>query len=267
MLDALGLYFHYIGISFRGQMQYRASFVMLSAGQFLNSGLEFFGILVMFDRFRSLQGWSLPEVALFYGIVNVAFAIADATSRGFDAFGGMVKSGEFDRLLLRPRSTPLQLAGEELTLRRVGRLLQGMVVLLWATSVLEIAWSPAKIVLIIASILGGTCLFYGIIVFQATLAFWTTETLEIMNTLTYGGVETAQYPLAIYHTWFRRFFTLVVPLACINYFPALAILDRPDPLGTPVIFQWTSPAAGILFLVVALQVWKLGVRHYTSTGS
>jgi ABC-type uncharacterized transport system permease subunit len=34
----------------------------------------------------------------------------------------MVKAGDFDRILLRPCSTVLQLLGQELTLRRVGRL-------------------------------------------------------------------------------------------------------------------------------------------------
>lgn len=267
MPDAFRLYLRYIGISFRSQMQYRASFVMQSVGHFLITGIEFLGIWALFDRFRSLQGWTLPEVALFYGVVNVAFAIADATSRGFDTFSGMVKRGDFDRLLLRPRSTALQLAGQELTLRRVGRFTQGLVVLLWAASVLDIPWSPAKTALAIAAILGGVCLFFGLIILQATLAFWTTETLEIMNTVTYGGVETAQYPLAIYRRWFRRFFTFIVPLACINYFPVLAILGRPDPLDIPRLLQWTAPAVGVAFLAMALQIWKIGVRHYHSTGS
>lgn len=267
MSNAFHLYLRYIGISFRSQMQYRASFVMQSVGHFLITGIEFLGIWALFDRFRSLQGWTLPEVALFYGVVNVAFAIADATSRGFDTFSGMVKRGDFDRLLLRPRSTALQLAGQELTLRRVGRFTQGLVVLLWAASVLDIPWSPAKTALAIAAILGGVCLFFGLIILQATLAFWTTETLEIMNTVTYGGVETAQYPLAIYRRWFRRFFTFIVPLACINYFPVLAILGRPDPLDIPRLLQWTAPAVGVAFLAMALQIWKIGVRHYHSTGS
>ena len=37
----------------------------------------------------------------------------------------MVASGDFDRLLVRPRSTVLQLLGQELALRRLGRLVQG----------------------------------------------------------------------------------------------------------------------------------------------
>ena len=104
-------------------------------------------------------------------------------------------------------------------------------------------------------------------ILQATLAFWTTEGLEIMNTLTYGGVETAQYPLSIYRTWFRRFFTFVVPLACVSYYPALAILERTDPLGSPSAFQWLAPLIGLLFLCLCLHVWRIGVRHYRSTGS
>jgi len=267
MLDALRLYFRYVGISVRSQLQYRASFVMLSIGQFAATGIEFFGVWALFARFGSVKGWELPEVALFYGTINIAFAIADAASRGFDLFGNMVKSGDFDRLLLRPRSTALQLAGQELTLRRIGRLTQGLIVLLWAASTLRIAWSPAKVALLVAAVSGGACLFGGILVLQATLAFWTTDTLEIVNTVTYGGVETAQYPLTIYRPWFRRFFTVVIPLACVNYFPSLAILGKPDPLGTPAVFQWLSPAVGVLFLVAALQIWKIGVRHYHSTGS
>lgn len=267
MLDALRLYLRYLGISVRGQMQYRASFVMLSTGQFLITGIEFLGVWTLFNRFGSLQGWTLPEVALFYGLVNVTFAIADAASRGFDLVALMIRSGDFDRLLLRPWGTVLQLTGQELTLRRIGRLLQGMAVLLWAASALEVVWSPARIALIVAAVFGGACLFFGLFVLQATLAFWTTDSLEIMNTVTYGGVETAQYPIVIYQPWFRKFFTFVVPLACVNYFPGLAILGRPDPLGTPVLFQWMAPAVGVVFLVVAFQVWKVGVRHYRSTGS
>ena len=117
------------------------------------------------------------------------------------------------------------------------------------------------------AIAGGAARFVGLVVLQATLAFWTTETLEIVNTVTYGGVQTTQYPIAVYRPWFRKFFAYVVPLACVSYFPAIAIIGRTDPLGSPIWFQYLSPLIGVGFLLVALQVWKFGVRHYVSTGS
>ena len=40
----------------------------------------------------------------------------------------------------------------------------------------------------------------------------------------YGGAEMISYPMHIFPLELRRFFTYVVPLGCVSYFPALAIL-------------------------------------------
>jgi ABC-2 type transport system permease protein len=266
-MNAISLYSRYIGLSLRGQMQYRASFIMQSIGHLLVTGIEFLGIWAMFHRFGDLRGWKLPEVAMLYGLISMIFATSDALAKGFDMFGDIVKAGDFDRLLVRPRSTVLQLLGQELTLKRIGRFLQGFVVFIWAIVALRIDWSLAKVSLLLAAYVGGVCLFMGIVVIQATITFWTTETLEMMNAFTYGGEAASEYPMAIYRSWFRKFFIFVVPLACANYLPALAIIGRDDPMGLPRVAQWVAPIAGVVFLTIALQFWKVGVRHYTSTGS
>jgi ABC-2 type transport system permease protein len=232
------------------------------------TGVEIFGVWALFARFGSLSPWTLPEVAFFYGVVNVAFAFSDAFSRGFDQFGSMfVKTGDFDRLLLRPRSTVLQLAGYEITLHRVGRLAQGLIVLIWAIAVLDIDWTLWRMLLLVFTLVALFLFFYALIICQAVLSFWTTESLEVMNTLTYGGVEAARYPMAIYQEWFRRFFTFVVPLACVAYFPVVAVLGIDDPLGSTLLFQVLAPWAGIAFFLFSLVLWQIGTRHYTSTGS
>jgi ABC-2 type transport system permease protein len=266
MTGACHLYRRYLGVSLRGQMQYRASFLLLALGELVGTAIEFAGIWALFSRFGNLRSWRLPEVALFYGAVHVAYALGAALATGFDTFDQLVKSGDFDRLLLRPRSTVLQLAGQDLALRRLGRFTQGLIVLVWAGSALHLPWTPGRLGLLVAAIAGAACLFYGLIVLQATLAFWTIESLEVMNILTYGGVETASFPLAIYERWFRRFFTFAVPLGCVCYYPMLAVLDKPDPWGAPAWVGWVSPLAGVLFLLLALRIWRLGVRHYCSTG-
>jgi len=266
-LESLALYGRYLSTSVRGQMQYRASFLFQTLGQFGITAIEFLGVWALFDRFGALDDWSLPEVALFYGTINVAMALADALSPGFDHFHIHVRDGHFDRILLRPRSPVLQLAGEELTLKRLGRLLQGGAILGWASVVLAVEWTPGSVALLLFAIAGGVCLFFGLFVLRATLCFWTTESLELMNIMTYGGVESAQYPLSIYSAGFRRFFTFVVPLACVSYFPLLAVLGREDPLGSPVWFQWAAPAAGVLFLAASIRFFRFGMSRYTSTGS
>jgi ABC-2 type transport system permease protein len=244
-------------------MQYPGAFIATSLGAFVSTITDLIGIWALFARFRQIEGWTFAEVALLYGVISVAFAFADALTRGFDVFGDIfVKTGDFDRLLVRPRSTVLQLLGYELRATRIGRL--GQAVIAWAigAQLSNVEWTLGAWATLAFAVLGGIALFSGILVLQATLAFWTVESLEIANTLTYGGVEAAQFPLDVYARWFRNFLTYVVPLACVSYFPVAAVLGHS---GSPLL-RFT-PALGFVFFAVSLWVWRFGVRHYTSTGS
>ncbi|HZJ64384.1 MAG TPA: ABC-2 family transporter protein [Kofleriaceae bacterium] len=264
---ALALYVHYAKVSIRSQLQYRASVVMGTVGVCMITATEFIAVWALFDRFRQLRGWTLPEIALFYGMISISWALCDAVGRGFDAFGAMVKTGGFDRVLLRPRSTVFQLLAQDLVLRRIGRLAQGGAVLGYAIAAGAIDWTPGRVALLTGAIACGVCAFLGLQICQATSTFWTVEGLEVWNAFTHGGLLMSQYPVSIYRSWFRGVFTYAIPLACVNYFPGLAILGRPDPLGTPSVLGWVAPLAGPAFLVVSLQLWRIGVRHYRSTGS
>lgn len=267
-MNALALYGRYVSASLRAQAQYPTATLMLLSGHFAATGIEILGVFALFDRFGPVGGWSFGEAALFYALVNIAFSIADMLARGFDAFGtDFVRTGAFDRVLLRPRAAALQLAGHEVRLSRLGRLLQGFAVLILATSLAPIVWDAAAVATAIWAVAGGVALFTGILVLQATLAFWTVDSLEVANVLTYGGVQAAQYPLNIYADWFRRLLTFGVPLACVAYYPVLAILKRSDPLGAPDWLLPLTPVAGFAFLAVSFVAWRAGIARYASTGS
>lgn len=264
----MALFFQLLAASVRGQARYPVSALMLTLSQFLVTGIEVIAVWALFNRFGEVQGWRFGEVALFYGLVNIMFAVADALGRGFDTLGTeFLRTGAFDRLLLRPRPLALQLMGHDVRISRLGRLLQGALVVAFATAEAGIAWTPATTALALLAVAGGAALFLGILVLQSTLSFWTVESLEIANVLTYGGVEAGQYPLAIYERWFRWVLTFAVPLAAVAYYPALVVLGKADPLGAPAWVGWWSPLAGFVFLGLSFAAWRIGVRHYTSTGS
>lgn len=265
-MGTIALYFRFVGVCLRAKMQYRASFLLLSAGQFFSLLLEFLAIWALFARFGNIRGWSLAEIALFYGVTHGSFGVAEIIGRGFDTFPDMIKSGDFDRFLVRPRSTTLQVAGREFD-GRIGRLLQSLAVFCWGLHELPVAWTLPKALVLAGMFLGAICLFYGLFVIQATLSFWTVEGLEIMNAVTYGGTETAQYPLTIYRPWFRSIFTFLVPLACVNYLPAGLVFGRTAAALSTSPLLALCPLAGVLFLGVSLMFWRVGVRHYCSTGS
>ena len=266
-MNALRLYGHYAAASVRAQLQYPGSLLTTAGGQLAATAITFLGLWARFDRFGQIAGFRMAEVALFYGFVNVVFAVADSITRGFDVFGPeYVQSGQFDRLLVRPRGLLLQLFGHELRLSRLGRVAQGAVVFAWALTQLELAWTPADVATLLFAFSGALAMFCGVLVLQATLAFWTLESLEVMNVLSHGGVEASQYPVSVYRPWLRNLLRYVLPLAAVTYYPLLSVLGRVDPLGAPAWVGRLSPALGFVFFGLTALLWRVGVRHYTSTG-
>jgi ABC-2 type transport system permease protein len=267
MNDA-ALLLRYARASFRGQLAYPASTVLIAVGSFVATIIDMLAAWALFHRFGAIRGWRLGDIALFFGLVSMSFTLADFLSRGFDVFGtDFVRTGAFDRVLLRPRSAAVQLMGYEFRLNRAGRFLQGAVMAAIATAILPIHWDLPRILLALWTIAGGVALFFGLLVLQATLAFWTVESLELMNAFTYGGIQAAQFPLSLYAGWFRNLLIFVIPLGCVAYFPVLAILGKPDPLGAPAWILPLTPLAGWMFLALAFAAWRFGIAKYTSTGS
>lgn len=259
------LFAKYMLILFKSQMQYRTSFWLLSFGQFFIPFSVFAGLYFMFERFGQIRGWEFYEVALVFGVIHMAFSISECFARGFDMFSSLVVNGEFDRLLVRPRSTILQVLGSKFEFTRIGRLLQSSLVLAWAISQVQAEWTLLKAVTLLFMIVSGVFIFAGIFILMATMCFWTIQGLEIANIFTDGGREMAQYPLNIYQKWVTRFFTYVIPFGCVNYFPLLYILGKTDG-GSPILYMM-APLAGCVFLVPCLLLWRFGVRNYRSTGS
>ena len=263
MRKTLSLYTKLISISLKSQMQYRASFLMLLLGHAVATFADIVGLWILFDRFRLIKGWTIEELALLYGTVHMGFAIAEGLGRGFDTFSQVIKMGEFDRVLLRPVGTIIQVASREVQLFRLGRFLQGFLVVLLGAHSLGYSVLSYHTCILLSSLIGTTCLFYGLFIIQASFSFWTVESLELMNITTYGSVEAGQYPLSAYERPLQLFLTCLVPLGCVVYYPIASALHHE--LLSP-LFALCLPGIGLIFLFLSLVLWHKGVRHYSSTG-
>jgi ABC-2 type transport system permease protein len=265
--EPVGLYFRLVGAQVRSQLQYRTSFAFQAFANGLATFVDFIAILLLFHRFPNLAGWSLGEIAFLYGLGSVAFAISDQLCGGFDRLSLAIRTGSFDRVLTRPAGTFLQTATSDFQLRRVGRIAQAALVLVLSVTWVTIEWTPLKMLVLLSALISGVVIFGSVWVIGAAITFWTVQTSEVTNVFTYGGSELVTRPMSIYGDWLRRFFTFVVPLAFVAYLPTVYILDRPDPLGLPILLQLASPVVAAGFAGIAYTAWRLGVRQYQSTGS
>jgi len=253
----------------RSQFQYRFSFWMDLFSTGLMSGIGFLAVVLVMLRFESIGGWTLGEVAFLAGMIEMSFGLMDMVFGGFDPdwFSGVVQSGRFDQFLLRPVNLATQLLGANFLLRRLGRVLEGIVFFglsLWLTPV---SWSVAKLLYLPVVVLSQVVAMGSLFMVGSGLIFWTVQRIEAVNILTYGGVELMSYPVHIYPRWLQRFFTFGVPFVFLNYYPALYFLDKPDVLGFPVFAPFWAPLAAAGMLLMAIWFWRFALRHYQSTGS
>jgi viologen exporter family transport system permease protein len=266
-VELFRLYWKLIGARLRGQMQYRVSFGLTLTGSAALTCIEFAAIALLFARVPRISGWSLWEVALLYALAETSFATAELIGSGLDDFQVRISAGTFDRVLTRPLGAFFQVLAEELALRRLGRVFQGLVVLVLALANVSVVWTPDKLVMLVVALISGVAIFFSIFVLAAVFCFWTVEGKEATHVFSYGGVTLVEYPLDIYADWVRRFATFVLPLGFVSYYPTLYLLDRPDPLGLPDWTRILSPVAALALAAVAGYGWNIGVRRYQSTGS
>ena len=197
-MNGLRLYGKYVGMHVRSAMQYKASLILSTIGQFLVSFSAFLGIYFMYQRFPAVEGFTYEETLLCFGIMLMEFSIAEMVVRGFNQFSSMVRQAEFDRVLVRPRSQVLQVLGSKFELTRLGRILQGGVMFVYALAQADISWDAWKVLTVIFMLVGGVALFSGLFLIYAALCFFTLEGLEFMNVFTDGGREFGRYPVGIY---------------------------------------------------------------------
>jgi ABC-2 type transport system permease protein len=267
--DDVVVYLRLCAADVRSQMQYRLSYTLFAGGTFVSLFLEFVTIWIFFQRFPTIGGWTLGEVAIVYGLASICFGLAEMVCGGFDHFASLIHRGDFDRLLVRPVSPFTQVFSQEFQLRRIARITQGVAVFLIGASTLDPrpVWTAADLAYLAVAVVCGAGVYAALFIIGATLCFWTIQTTEIVNVFTHGGTEMASYPMTVYPVWFRHFFIFLIPLAFVSYYPALYLLGRTDDLGLPDALRYLAPVAAALFLALARLIWGFGVKHYQSTGS
>lgn len=256
------LYFHYLSLHIRERMEYKKSFLLNLIGQFLGSFSAFLSVCFMFSRFHTVQGFTFSQVLLSFSVVLMAFSLSECFFRGFDVFSTMIGNGEFDRVLVRPRSTVFLVICSKLQLDRLSRMLQALVMLGYALPRCGVEWTLPRVGVLIMMIGCGMVVFCCLFICGATLSFFTIESIEIINIFTDGAREFGAYPFAVYGKGVLRLLTFVVPLACFQYWPMLWLMQPDSPL-----FYAFCPLLSLLFVIPVSLLWRLGVHKYCSTGS
>ncbi len=251
----------------RAQAQYRASFAFNTIASAFTTALDFVAMLAIFTHLHALGDWSVHDVAFLYGAGGIGFAFADLFTSNLEKTAELVRTGQFDVVLIRPAGPLTQVLAGDVSLRSLGKVVQASVVLAYALSGVTVDWNAGRVLMTLVIVVCGALIFAAIFIGGSCIAFATVDGGEATNAVTYGGNFFTQYPLDVFGPWLRRFMGFVVPTAFVAYFPALYVLGKRMPFGLPAWLRFASPLVTVAALVVALAIWRVCVRTYRSTGS
>ena len=252
----------YAAINFKSQMQYKMNFALLTLGQFLISFATFIGVYFMISIVNIVDGFTYEQILLCFATMNLAFSFTELFTKNFQNIPRLIGNGQFDRILVRPRGILFQTVASRVDFCRFGRTLQAVTIFAYAIPACGVAWRPDKVATLVLMVACGSLVFSALFLISASCAFFATQGLDFMNIFTFGGREHGSYPFSIYGKEVLTFLTFVVPLATFQYYPLLYLLGMEQ--GA---LHMLAPLLGLLILVPAYALFRMGLRHYKSTGS
>lgn len=260
------VYRRMVGARIRSEWQYRGAFVITTIVQLLSTSFGFATVAAVFFNVRRVAGWSFADVALMYGIGATAFSVADTFITQVETVASHVRAGTFDRFLLRPAPTMLQICAFEFAYRRLNKIVNGIVVLTIASVAVDVDWTPIRVAVMVASVVNGAVIYGSLWVIYCSVAFWTVSSSEFVYTAVTAGDIAGRYPLDVFRPTLRRGLTFVVPVAFVAYYPTCWLLGRSPAYGGDLI-ALGAPLVAAGLAGVASVVWSAGLHRYQGTGS
>ena len=266
-MNTLRLYVRSMGILLKSQLQYPVSFLLQTLAQLIMEGGEMLAVILLVDRFDHLNQWGPGDLYFFFGLMSVTFYLTECFGRGITGnFPSMVRTGQLDTLLVRPRGILTQVICSAVDPRRITCIAVGAVSLAIGSRMAGVSWSLTNVLLFAESVFCGFFLILGLFLIEAILCIHSVKSVEIANALTYGGRSACQYPVDVFPRPLRALFTVIAPFALVMHVPASHILGKPI-FGWPAWTAFLSPLAGFALFFVMTALFARAMRFYRSAGS
>ena len=256
------LMLRYIGIHFKSQLEYKSSFILSFFAQILPIGLSAFMVFILLDKFNFGDKYNMYEVMLGISIVQFGFSFSECFGRGFDKFSDIIKKGNLDLFLVRPRNMYIQIFGSNIAFTKLSRILGSLVLFVISVNHLSFEKTIFNMILLMVLLLISSLIYLSLYIIAACFCFKTIEGLEFMNIFTDGSREFGQYPMGLFGREVLIFFTYLVPIACVNYYPIRYILGYSNS-----ILYFISPLFCFVIFAISILLFNKCMKNYTSSGS
>ncbi len=251
----------YILLSYKNYIQFPLDFLM----NFVMVLFDVIGVVLFWWSLAelniSLVGWANEELLVFVGFSVFSEAVSKILF-GFRDLEYFIMDGSFDKFLIRPINPIKTMLFEKLNIFAIickTFLAIGIFLVAEFHTSLQLQNKLIATMTLVAGTLAYE-LLYGTF---SLLAFWFGKIYQARN-LVFSFSSIRQYPLDIFSTPIKRFFTFIIPLAFIATIPSNILLGK---IKYPLIYFILSLILFLAAFLLFCYVLKKALAKYESTGS
>ena len=258
----ISMFIQYISQYIKTRLQYRTDMVIEIVSDLLFQAVNLVFILVVFGHTQFLSGWSREEIIFIYGFFLVPYALFSAFFNIWDFNDRYIVKGEMDRILTRPIHSLFQIILERMELESLFGVITGLAVMVYAGVKLQLTLEWYDPFVFAIMVIGGALVYAGIFILLASIGFWSDARTSIMPMM-YNIGNYGRYPVNIYNKVIRFILTWVLPFAFVGVYPAAYFLGRTE----WYFYAFLTPVVGLVFIMIAIFVWNIGVTKYRGAGN
>jgi ABC-2 type transport system permease protein len=244
------------------ELAYRADVAVNILVNLMWLGWELLSLYIIFSNTQTLGGWGLGELIALLGVFRLINTLMAAIIwPNTEKFNSGMRDGTLDYTLLQPAPSLLLVSFSRITIWRLWDLALAIVLLVVGLSMSEGGVTPSGLLTFSLLLAGGLLIFYSLWIVMMAFTFWFIK-FDNNVTILQALLEAGRYPATIYPPWLRMIVTFVVPIALATTAPVQALRGE---LAWWQVLLFLGVAA--LALIVALRMWRAGVRRYSGASS
>jgi len=255
----LELYLIATSNNLKSLLVYKLDFLIGLVSMLLNNAMRFLLLFFIFSMVDSIKGWSFDQMLFLYGFSTTVTGIWHCFFINTISLPHYVRSGEFDRFLLRPANLLFQMTIDSLDEDGWGELLLGVILTLVAYTRLGLPlW---KIPLLAPMAASGVLVVTAISLLLSAACFVSLGGVPMMDLMS-KMFEFTKYPVNIFSQGLKVVLSCLIPLGFVAYYPGMVFLS-----GEVLKYSALTLFVSAAYFAFAYRVWNYSIRSYVSSGN
>lgn len=218
-------------------------------------------------QFGEINGWNYGQLAFLYGLSVISHAVSMMFFVQGWFMGYSVIEGDFDRYLTRPLGVLYQFFFTTFNIFGITDLIPGIVVFIYGCIETGFRFTFGNAVGIIVMMIGAAFIRGGLYIMLGSTSFWTKSANDFGQYTQEIFDKSTMYPISMYPESLQFILTYLIPIGWVSFYPVSGLMGIETAVGIGSGNVWITFAVGIVVMLAAGLLFKIGLRRYESAGN